>query len=174
MRKVYWFVPIYFYLLGGETLKQIKQSTFWLKWKQMRDFKPEEGFFIIFYYIRKIISQIDWKNIFILAEPWAWNKEDFRPSIPINEGPIFDNSLVTNVTAQLGGTAHLQCKVLNIRDKDNPVRILCEFSFLFLSSFYGSEVCCCCKPGHTLSPNFFWGGGGTKGYSLKSLKFVSH
>ena len=51
MRKVYWFVPIYFYLLGGETLKQIKQSTFWLKWKQMRDFKPEEAsllYFIIF------------------------------------------------------------------------------------------------------------------------------
>ena len=127
---------IYFYLLGGETLKQIKQSTFWLKWKQMRDFKPEEGFFIIFYYIRKIISQIDWKNIFILAEPWAWNKEDFRPSIPINEGPIFDNSLVTNVTAQLGGTAHLQCKVLNIRDKDNPVRIFYIYK-LGLAMYFG-------------------------------------
>ena len=67
-------------------------------------------------------------SFFLLAEPWAWNKEDFRPSIPINEGPIFDNSLVTNVTAQLGGTAHLQCKVLNIRDKDNPVRDFYIFS----------------------------------------------
>jgi len=68
------------------------------------------------------------------SEPWAWNKEDFRPSIPINEGPIFDNSLVTNVTAQLGGTAHLQCKVLNIRDKDNPVSWIRRRDWSILSS----------------------------------------
>lgn len=61
-------------------------------------------------------------NIFLI-DPWNWNSptEEYRPSIPLNEGPVFDNSLVTNVTAQLGGTAHLQCKVLNIRNKDNPV-----------------------------------------------------
>ena len=57
------------------------------------------------------------------SDPWNWNQPDFRPSIPVAEGPVFDNSLVTNVTAQLGGTAHLQCKVLNIRDKDNPVSV---------------------------------------------------
>jgi hypothetical protein len=38
-----------------------------------------------------------------------------------DDGPIFDNSLVTNVTAQLGGTAHLQCKVLNVKQDDHPV-----------------------------------------------------
>jgi len=68
------------------------------------------------------------------SDPWAWNKEDFRPSIPINEGPIFDNSLVTNVTAQLGGTAHLQCKVLNIRDKDNPFSWIRRRDWSILSS----------------------------------------
>lgn len=41
----------------------------------------------------------------------------------MGEGPVFDNSLVTNVTAQFGGTAHLQCKILNIRDQDNPVSL---------------------------------------------------
>jgi hypothetical protein len=40
-----------------------------------------------------------------------------------DDGPIFDNSLVTNVTAQLGGTAHLQCKVLNVKQDDHPVNI---------------------------------------------------
>ena len=59
----------------------------------------------------------------LLTDPWNWNEVDFRPKIPVDDGPVFDNSLVTNVTAQLGGTAHLQCKVLNIRDKDNPVSV---------------------------------------------------
>ena len=64
-----------------------------------------------------------YQHVFLFSDPWNWNKPDFRPSIPVAEGPVFDNSLVTNVTAQLGGTAHLQCKVLNIRDKDNPVSV---------------------------------------------------
>ncbi|XP_040563955.1 limbic system-associated membrane protein isoform X2 [Lepeophtheirus salmonis] len=52
------------------------------------------------------------------SDPWS---EDFRPSnIPSHVGPIFDNSYVTNVTAQQGGNAHLQCKVLNIKG-DVPV-----------------------------------------------------
>ena len=63
----------------------------------------------------------DW-NLPFISDPWNWHQpEVFRPTVPETEGPVFDNSLVTNVTAQLGGTAHLQCKVLNIRDKDNPV-----------------------------------------------------
>ena len=41
-----------------------------------------------------------------------------------DDGPIFDNSLVTNVTAQLGGTAHLQCKVLNAKQDDHPVSFI--------------------------------------------------
>ena len=66
----------------------------------------------------------DWNNLFSFSDPWNWNQpEVFRPTVPETEGPVFDNSLVTNVTAQLGGTAHLQCKVLNIRDKDNPVSV---------------------------------------------------
>ncbi|XP_059078709.1 lachesin-like isoform X1 [Tigriopus californicus] len=36
------------------------------------------------------------------------------------EEPIFDSSLVTNMTAQLGQTAHLHCKILNIK-KGHPV-----------------------------------------------------
>ena len=34
--------------------------------------------------------------------------------------PVFDNSLVTNVTAQLGKAAMLQCKVHNVKG-DSPV-----------------------------------------------------
>ena len=36
------------------------------------------------------------------------------------DDPVFDNSFVTNVTAQLGKSAHLQCTVLNIK-QSNPV-----------------------------------------------------
>jgi hypothetical protein len=56
----------------------------------------------------------------IVADPWS---QDYRPSVLVTseDGPIFDNSLVTNVTAQLGGTAHLPCKVLNVKQDDNPV-----------------------------------------------------
>ena len=39
------------------------------------------------------------------------------------DDPVFDNSFVTNVTAQLGKAAHLQCTVLNIK-QSNPVRYL--------------------------------------------------
>ena len=62
-------------------------------------------------------------NHFILStDPWS---SDFRPSVMVSsdDGPIFDNSLVTNVTAQLGGTAHLQCKVLNVKQDDHPVSL---------------------------------------------------
>ena len=45
------------------------------------------------------------------------------------DDPVFDNSFVTNVTAQLGKSAHLQCTVLNIK-QSNPVSVwmafLCE------------------------------------------------
>nr|CAD7266783.1 unnamed protein product [Timema shepardi] len=34
--------------------------------------------------------------------------------------PVFDNNLVTNVTAQLGGTAFLRCRVRNLGER--PVR----------------------------------------------------
>ena len=56
-----------------------------------------------------------------IPDPWS---QDFRPSAPVtnDDGPIFDNSLVTNVTAQLGGSAHLPCKVLNVKQDDHPVR----------------------------------------------------
>ena len=61
-----------------------------------------------------------------ISDPWS---KDFRPLIlSSDDGPIFDNSLVTNVTAQFGGTAHLPCKVHNIKYADNPVstnRIFC-------------------------------------------------
>ena len=54
-----------------------------------------------------------------ISDPWS---KDFRPLIlSSDDGPIFDNSLVTNVTAQFGGTAHLPCKVHNIKYADNPV-----------------------------------------------------
>ena len=38
------------------------------------------------------------------------------------DDPVFDNSLFTNVTAQLGKVAHLQCTVLNIK-QSNPVSV---------------------------------------------------
>ena len=54
-----------------------------------------------------------------ISDPWS---KDYRPLIlSSDDGPIFDNSLVTNVTAQYGGTAHLPCKVHNIKYADNPV-----------------------------------------------------
>ena len=54
-----------------------------------------------------------------ISDPWS---KDYRPLIlSSDDGPIFDNSLVTNVTAQFGGTAHLPCKVHNIKYADNPV-----------------------------------------------------
>ncbi|KAJ9578665.1 hypothetical protein L9F63_005155, partial [Diploptera punctata] len=31
--------------------------------------------------------------------------------------PVFDNNLVTNVTAQLGGTAFLHCRVRNLGER---------------------------------------------------------
>ena len=40
--------------------------------------------------------------------------------VGVGDDPVFDNSLVTNVTAQLGNSAHLPCTVLNIK-KNNPV-----------------------------------------------------
>ena len=56
-----------------------------------------------------------------LSDPW---NNDYRPSVVSSEdGPVFDNSLVTNITAQFGGTAHLPCKVRNIKHADNPVSI---------------------------------------------------
>lgn len=39
---------------------------------------------------------------------------------PVFEDPVFDNSLVTNITAQKGNTGHLNCKILNM-GVDNPV-----------------------------------------------------
>ena len=36
--------------------------------------------------------------------------------------PVFDNNLVTNVTAQLGGTAFLHCRVRNLGER--PVSLL--------------------------------------------------
>ncbi len=51
------------------------------------------------------------------ASPTAVNgpKTSPDPSSSLSE-PLFDNSLVTNVTAQLGGAAHLRCRVLNDPD----------------------------------------------------------
>ena len=63
--------------------------------------------------------------MFSLSDPWDLN---FRPAVGSSDGPIFDNSLVTNVTAQFGGTAHLQCKVLNIKNGDDNVS---SFSYYF-------------------------------------------
>jgi hypothetical protein len=34
-----------------------------------------------------------------------------------NNDPVFDNNLVTNVTAQLGGTAFLHCRVRNLGER---------------------------------------------------------
>ena len=51
----------------------------------------------------------------LLTDPFDSN---FRPPSSASDGPIFDNSLVTNVTAQLGGTAVLRCKILNNRHED--------------------------------------------------------
>jgi hypothetical protein len=44
-----------------------------------------------------------------------------------DDDPVFDNSLVTNVTAQFGNSAHLPCTVLNIK-KNNPVSSVFKFS----------------------------------------------
>lgn len=62
------------------------------------------------------------RNDFLLppAPPGSNPGNDFAPGDDDDNEPVFDNSLVTNVTAQLGGNAHLQCKVLNIRN-NNPV-----------------------------------------------------
>ena len=43
-----------------------------------------------------------------------------RTEVEEEDDPVFDNSLFTNVTAQLGKVAHLQCTVLNIK-QSNPV-----------------------------------------------------
>ena len=43
-----------------------------------------------------------------------------RSELEEEDDPVFDNSLFTNVTAQLGKVAHLQCTVLNIK-QSNPV-----------------------------------------------------
>ena len=43
-----------------------------------------------------------------------------RTELEEEDDPVFDNSLFTNVTAQLGKVAHLQCTVLNIK-QSNPV-----------------------------------------------------
>lgn len=67
-----------------------------------------------------------------ISDPWS---KDYRPSILSSEhGPIFDNSLVTNVTAQFGGTAHLPCKVRNIKYEDNPVSWIRRRDWHILSS----------------------------------------
>ena len=60
------------------------------------------------------------------------------------DDPIFDNSFVTNVTAQLGKSAHLQCTVLNIK-QSNPVsarKINIEAYFeYFRSNIFVSITC---------------------------------
>merc|ERR1712018_454607 len=67
-----------------------------------------------------------------IPDPWS---KDFRPLIlSSDDGPIFDNSLVTNVTAQFGGTAHLPCKVHNIKYADNPVSWIRQRDWHILSS----------------------------------------
>ena len=45
-----------------------------------------------------------------------------RTELEEEDDPVFDNSLFTNVTAQLGKVAHLQCTVLNIK-QSNPVSV---------------------------------------------------
>jgi len=72
-----------------------------------------------------VLSHTKLKPFFVFLDPW---NDNFRPSSSLSssltdDGPVFDNSLVTNVTAQLGGTAHLQCKVINIKQEDNPVSL---------------------------------------------------
>ena len=58
---------------------------------------------------------------------------NFRPAVGSSDGPVFDNSLVTNVTAQFGGTAYLQCKVLNIKSGEDNVSTI--FWYVLLSKF---------------------------------------
>ena len=69
-----------------------------------------------------------------ISDPWS---KDFRPLIlSSDDGPIFDNSLVTNVTAQFGGTAHLPCKVHNIKYADNPVSTYRKFCWMHSDQLY--------------------------------------
>jgi len=51
-----------------------------------------------------------WQN------PWYKDYGKFRKNRKNND-PVFDLNMVTNVTAQLGGTAFLHCRVKNLGER---------------------------------------------------------
>ncbi|KAF4525984.1 hypothetical protein B566_EDAN000776 [Ephemera danica] len=55
-----------------------------------------------------------WQN------PWYSDYGKFRK----NNDPVFDHNMVTNVTAQLGGTAFLHCRVRNLGER--PIHGVCS------------------------------------------------
>ncbi|KAL6428087.1 hypothetical protein ACFW04_008454 [Cataglyphis niger] len=51
-------------------------------------------------------------------------------------GPYFDKSVSTNVTALLGKTTYLNCRVKNLGNKTNRPRAMLYLSALLARSFY--------------------------------------
>ncbi|KAJ4437981.1 hypothetical protein ANN_13920 [Periplaneta americana] len=117
--------------------------------------------------------------------------------------PVFDNNLVTNVTAQLGGTAFLHCRVRNLGERPldkrilavvcngtkaastqfnipiayacNLGRILKESSLKVPQIFYRRLCCWAIVPTVILPPVFFDGIEGTNSSSTlwRSVKFYA-
>lgn len=61
-------------------------------------------------------------------QPWPPQPKPPPPGIPTAPKatanmPVFDNNLVTNISAQLGGTAFLHCRVRNLAER--TVSLVC-------------------------------------------------